>query len=314
MTANSCRLFRTGELQKRAESAREILQACTLCPRNCGVNRMEKEQGMCLSGPHPRVASYGAHFGEEQPLIGCHGSGTIFFASCSLHCCFCQNYELSHYPDDYPEVRSEQLADIMLELQRKRCHNINLVTPSHVVPQILEALVIAIEHGLTIPIVYNSSGYEATDTLTLLDGVIDIYMPDFKFWSPYSSKRYCNAPDYPDIARATVKTMHNQVGDLVIDRQEIASRGLLVRHLVMPGGNQETRSILSFIADSISPQTFVNIMDQYRPCGSSEQYGELDRTLSSAEYREALQFARQVGLRRFDQRDITTLMAKLGIL
>ncbi len=275
---------------------------------------MKGEQGVCATGRYARVASYGAHFGEEQPLTGSYGSGTIFFASCNLRCCFCQNYELSHFPDNYPEVQSEQLAEIMLELQQKKCHNINLVTPSHVVPQILEALVIAIERGLKIPIVYNSSGYEAKDTLTLLDDVIDIYMPDFKFWSSESSKRYCQAEDYPDIAKAAIAIMYNQVGDLVMDGRELASRGLLIRHLVMPGGVGETKDILSFIANSISSQTYVNIMDQYRPCGSCGQYEELGQPLNNTEYREALQYARQAGLKRLDQRDLKTLLAKLGII
>ncbi len=314
MTIRSHELFRKGELQKRAKHAQTILRACDLCPRNCGINRQEGEHGICATGRYARVASYGAHFGEEQPLAGTRGSGTIFFAACNLRCCFCQNYELSHFPGNFSQTQPEQLAAIMLELQQKRCHNINLVSPSHVVPQILDALVIAFERGLKIPIIYNSSGYEAEDTLALLDGVIDIYMPDFKFWQPESSKKYCDAEDYPDIAKGALLTMYNQVGDLVVDDHGIATRGLLVRHLVMPGGGLETKNILEFIANSISPQTYVNIMDQYRPCGTCDQHVELRKPLGNDEYRAAILFAKQAGLERLDQMDIKTLLVKLGIL
>jgi putative pyruvate formate lyase activating enzyme len=202
----------------------------------------------------------------------------------------------------------------MLELQRKRCHNINLVSPGHVVPQILEALVIAVEQGLRLPIVYNSSGYESKNTLALLDGVIDIYMPDFKFWMAESSKKYCNTEDYPDIAKAALLTMHKQVGDLIVNEHGIAVRGLLVRHLVMPGGLKETKSILDYIATAISPRTYVNVMDQYRPCGSCDQHQELRQPLDAKDYREALLFAEQAGLERLDQADVKTLLAKLGII
>jgi putative pyruvate formate lyase activating enzyme len=202
----------------------------------------------------------------------------------------------------------------MLELQRRSCHNINLVSPGHVVPQILEALVIALEQGLRLPIVYNSSGYESKKTLALLDGVIDIYMPDFKFWLAESSKKYCNTEDYPDIAKAALLTMHNQVGELIINEHGIAVRGLLVRHLVMPGGLQETKNILDYIATAISPRTYVNIMDQYRPCGSCGQHQELRQPLDAKDYRQALLFAEQAGLERLDQADVKTLLAKLGII
>ena len=313
MTARSHELLRSGELQRRAEQSRDVLQACSLCPRICGINRLEGAHGICATGRSARLASYAPHFGEEQPLVGTHGSGTLFFASCNLRCCFCQNYEISHFPDNYPEVSAGELAAVMLKLQRKGCHNINLVSPGHVVPQIIEALIIALEQGLAVPIVYNSSGYEAADTLELLDGVIDIYMPDFKFWSAQSSSSYCHAEDYPDIARAALLTMHRQVGDLVIDDRGLAVEGLLVRHLVMPGAISESKEILAFIAASLSSRTYVNIMDQYRPCGTAHHHEGLNRPVSSGEYLEALRFAEQSGLTRINQTDIRSLLGKLGL-
>jgi putative pyruvate formate lyase activating enzyme len=314
MTIGSGDLFKTGELHQRAKQAKTILETCDLCPKNCGINRLEGEHGICATGRYAKTASYGAHFGEEQPISGKNGSGTIFFASCNLHCCFCQNYELSHFPDNYAETAPDHLAAIMLELQRQSCHNINLVSPGHVVPQILEALVIALEQGLKLPIVYNSSGYESKKTLALLDGVIDIYMPDFKFWMAESSRKYCNTEEYPDIAKAALSAMHDQVGELTVNEHGIAVRGLLVRHLVMPGGLQETKNILDYIATAISPRTYVNIMDQYRPCGSCDQHRELRQPLDAKDYREALLFAEQAGLERLDQADVKTLLAKLGII
>ena len=313
MTIASHSLYRTGELKQRVDAARAQLTNCNLCPRNCGVNRLSEEVGVCRTGAHARVASYAPHFGEEAPLVGSHGSGTIFFASCSLHCCFCQNYELSHVPEDYQEVSAEQLAAIMLELQRQRCHNINLVTPSHVVPQILEAILVACAHGLKLPIIYNSSGYDAPQALKLLDGVIDIYMPDFKFWSSDSGKKYCNAADYPETARKALLAMHRQVGDLRINSENIAEKGLLVRHLVMPGGIEETKAIVSFIAESVSPHTYVNIMEQYRPCGNCSDHPELQQPLSGQEYQQAIEMAKQAGLTRLDQRNLGFLLRNLGI-
>jgi len=314
MTTRSLQLFTDGELQQRVKQAQEILKNCDLCPRNCAVNRYEGELGICSTGRYARVASYAAHFGEEQPISGRYGSGTIFFASCNLKCCFCQNYDISHFSEDFQEISPRQLAAVMLHLQDKKCHNINLVSPSHVVPQILEALVLALEQGLTIPLVYNSSGYESPDTLALLDGVIDIYMPDFKFWKSVTGRNYCNAEDYPGITRIATSIMHEQVGDLVIDDDGIAAHGLLVRHLVMPDGLDETKKILRFIAESVSPQTYVNIMDQYRPCGSSDQHPELGRSISSDEYQKSIHFASLAGLKRLDQMDLSSFIRKLGIV
>lgn len=310
----SADLFRSGELHRRAELAYAQLRNCRLCPRNCEVDRLKGELGFCNTGRFARVASYGKHFGEEQPLVGVYGSGTIFFASCNLHCCFCQNYDISHGPDEYQEVDSNTLASIMLELQDQGCQNINFVTPSHVVPHILAATVTAHEKGLAIPLVYNSGGYESTATLELLDGVIDIYMPDFKFWFGTSSGRYADARDYPDVARRTLRAMHDQVGELCLDASGLAFRGLLVRHLLMPGGLQETKKILTFLADSLSPATYVNLMDQYRWCGTSEQYPELKRAVSSEEFQAALSFADEAGLTRLDKRDSRTLLKRLGIV
>ncbi|MEE4166857.1 MAG: radical SAM protein [Desulfocapsaceae bacterium] len=314
MTTRSLKLYRSGVLQQRAEQAQDILRSCRLCPKECKINRLEGECGVCATSRIARVAGYNPHFGEEQPLVGSGGSGTIFFASCNLRCCFCQNYEISHFPENFPEVSAERLAAIMLGLQQQGCHNINLVSPAHVVPQILAGLIIALGKGLEIPIVYNSSGYEAEQTLAILDGVIDIYMPDFKFWSEQSSRKYCHTEDYPDTARAALLSMHRQVGDLLIDDHGLASGGLLVRHLVMPGSLDETKAILKFIATSISPATYVNIMDQYRPCGAAGQHAELGRTVTGAEYLEALRFAEHLGLKRINQMDITALLKRLGCL
>jgi putative pyruvate formate lyase activating enzyme len=259
------------------------------------------------------VASYGPHFGEEQPLVGTRGSGTIFLASCNLRCCFCQNYEISHFPEDSLEVDDQTLAAIMLELQKQGCHNINFVTPSHVVPQILAALIIALKGGLEIPLVYNCSGYENSATLELLAGIIDIYMPDFKFWSSLSGKKYADAADYPEIACQALKIMHKQVGDLIIHSDGLASKGLLIRHLLMPEGLKETGEILRFISTELSPATYVNIMDQYRPCGTSKKHPELERSVSAAEYHEALRMAHEAGLTRLDHRDLAVLFKNLGI-
>jgi putative pyruvate formate lyase activating enzyme len=248
------------------------------------------------------VASYSPHFGEESPLVGTHGSGTIFFSSCNLLCTFCQNYDISHLGQGV-EVGSEQLAGMMIRLVESGCHNINFVTPTHVIPQILESLPLAIENGLNVPLVYNCGGYENTEILQQLAGIFDIYMPDFKFWEPKWADRYCQAPDYPDTAKAAIREMYHQVGHLITDEEGIASRGLLVRHLVMPSGVAGTREIMNFIAQEISTETYVNLMDQYRPCGSADQDDVINRRLSSQDYREALSQAKKAGLTRLDQRD-----------
>jgi len=313
MRIASHKLLESGELQSRAQKAQQLLARCELCPRLCRVNRCDGELGFCATGKRARVASYGAHFGEEQPLVGTHGSGTIFLASCNLRCCFCQNYEISHYPEDSLEVDNKTLAAIMLELQKQGCHNINFVTPSHVVPHILAALIIALEDGLEVPLVYNCSGYECSATLELLAGIIDIYMPDFKFWNSLSGKKYADAADYPEIARQALRIMHKQVGDLVIHANGLASKGVLIRHLLMPDGLNETREILGFISAELSAASYINIMDQYRPCGASNKHPELQRSVSAKEYQEAMRLAHETGLTRLDHRDLAVLFKNLGI-
>jgi putative pyruvate formate lyase activating enzyme len=303
-------LHEGGQLRERAEQAAELLRECSLCPRQCRVGRLNDERGFCHTGRRARVASFNAHFGEESPLVGRFGSGTIFFSFCNLLCSFCQNYEISHRGEGV-EIEAKDLAGIMIELQRRGCHNVNLVTPTHVVPQFLEALVLAVENGLTIPIVYNSSGYDRVETLEFLRGVVDIYMPDFKFWNKQWADRYCHAPDYRDVAVSAFKEMHSQVGDLVLDHDGIAERGLLVRHLVMPRGVSGTREVMEFLSREISAKTYVNIMDQYRPCGSAYQDGYIDRRISAEEYAEALAWAKDAGLERLDQREGLRLLFRL---
>jgi putative pyruvate formate lyase activating enzyme len=255
---------------------------------------------VCHTGRWAYVSSFNAHFGEEGPLVGEHGSGTIFFTYCNLLCLFCQNFEISHQGIGQ-EVTDEQLAAIMLTLQKQGCHNINFVTPSHVVPQILAALEIAVSQGLNLPLVYNSGGYDRPETLKLLEGVIDIYMPDFKFWDAEIAMQCCDAPDYPEVARQAIREMHRQVGDLVTSAGGIAQRGLIVRHLVMPKGLAGTRQVMRFIAQQISPVTYVNVMSQYRPCGRANDVPGLETPVSPAEYRKAVQEAVDEGIVRLDR-------------
>ena len=294
-------LYRDGHLSKRVQEATKALKECRLCPRECGVDRLNNEKGYCRTGRRAAVASFNAHFGEEAPLVGRLGSGTIFFSSCNLRCSFCQNYDISHLGEG-AEIEAKDLSAIMIELASRGCHNINLVTPTHVVPQILEALLLAVEHGLAIPIVYNSSGYDKVQTLRLLRGIVDIYMPDFKFWDEKWAERYCNAPDYREKAVSALKEMHAQVGDLIIDENGIAERGLLVRHLVMPHGVADTEQVVDFISKEISPNTYVNVMDQYRPCGTAHEDTYINQRLSPEGYAQALESAKNAGLKRLDQR------------
>jgi putative pyruvate formate lyase activating enzyme len=302
-TPNYLRLYESGELEKRLEKALQELESCRVCPWECGVNRLKDETKVCRVGRYARVSSYFAHFGEEDCLRGWNGSGTIFFSWCNLRCVFCQNYDISQ-TEAGREVSPQRLADMMLELQEMGCHNINWVTPEHVVPQILEALPHAIRGGLRLPIVYNTSAFDSLKSLRLMDGIVDIYMPDFKYWSEDKSKRYLKTPEYPAVARAALKEMFRQVGNLVTDHNGLARRGLLVRHLVMPGETGETLEIMRFLAEEISPDTYVNIMGQYYPAGkvSSERYGELNRGLTRQEMSEAYEAARRAGLHRFDER------------
>ncbi len=246
-----------------------------------------------------RVASYGPHFGEEAPLVGLNGSGTVFFSFCSLLCAFCQNYEISHLGEG-EEVPAEKLAAVFLGIERIGCHNLNLVTPTHATPQIVEALTLAAARGFSLPVVYNCGGYERVETLRELEGIVDIYMPDIKFLDPEPAARYCGAPDYPDVVRAAVREMHRQVGPLQVDRRGIAARGLLVRHLVMPGDIPGTRRVIDFLADEIGDDVYLNLMDQYRPCGRAAEFPGIDRRTAAVEWREAREYALSRGLRRLD--------------
>ena len=305
-------LHREGKLAERIAEAQQRLSPCMVCPRGCEVDRLSDEKGICQTGAKAVVSSYAPHFGEESPLVGSGGSGTIFFTHCNLLCLFCQNYEISHLGQGI-ETDAGQLASMMVSLQRQSCHNINFVTPSHVLPQILSALPKAIEKGLTVPLVYNSSGYDSPETLKLLEGIVDIYMPDFKFWSKALGKRYAKAPDYSEVAQEAILEMHRQVGDLVLDDEGLAVKGLLVRHLVMPGCLEETREILRFLAQEISVDTYVNVMDQYRPCGEAKQCPPIDRRLTNDEYQAALKMAKDAGLHRLDERDWLRILRKLGL-
>lgn len=292
------KLWQSGELAKRVEKARLQLTECNLCPHQCNINRKERV-GFCRASDQVILSSYGPHFGEEDPLVGTNGSGTIFFAYCNLKCVFCQNCEISQGGEGRV-VSHPQLADIMLTLQdRYRCHNINLVTPTHFVPNILEALLLAVEKGLKLPIVYNCGGYERPETLLLLDGVIDIYMPDFKYHFTERGERYSKVPDYPERVMVALKEMDRQVGGLKTD-QGIAYQGLIIRHLVMPGGIEDTKAILKFIKAELSPDCLVNVMKQYYPAHQAHRYQEIAQRLSNAEYREALDYAKQLGLRLAD--------------
>jgi len=294
-------LSRTGELACRARAAWGQLGECRLCPRQCGADRLAGEPGFCRTGEAARVNGFGPHFGEEAPLVGRGGSGTIFFAGCNLGCVFCQNFATSHGREGQ-DLGPDELAAIMLLLERQGCHNINLVTPSHVVPQILAALERAAAAGLTLPLVYNTSGYDAPETLRLLEGVVDIYMPDLKCVDAEPARLYLGAPDYPAVARAAIREMHRQVGDLVVDAAGLAVRGLLVRHLVMPHDLAGSAQAMRFLAQEISPATYVNVMRQYRPSGLASRYPPIDRRPTREECDSALDAARRAGLWRIDGR------------
>lgn len=291
--------YESGLLKERIAAALSLLEKCTVCPRRCSVDRLKGGTKVCSTGRYALVSSAAPHFGEEAPLVGHRGSGTIFFAHCNLGCLFCQNYDISHGGIGR-EIGPRALAEMMLQLQAMGCHNINFVTPTHVTPQILEALPIAIEAGLRLPLVYNCGGYESVETLRLLDGIVDIYMPDIKYMDSQPAKAFSDAKDYPDRVRAATVEMHRQVGDLVLDPKGIALRGLLVRHLVLPGGLAGTREAMTFLAREISPHTYVNVMDQYRPCFEADRHPPLDRAITASEYQEALDTAWLAGLYRLD--------------
>lgn len=295
-------LWRSGELKRRAEEAYARLEACDICARECGVNRRESaEKAGCHTADRAVVSSYGPHFGEEDPLVGSGGSGTIFFTWCNLHCQFCQNHDISQSGHGR-EVEPEELAQMMLGLQSQGCHNINFVSPSHVVPQILLGVLIAAQAGLHLPLVYNTGGYDSLRTLALLDGVVDIYMPDMKYADAEVARRFSKVTNYPAVNQAAVKEMHRQVGDLTLDDRAVARRGLLVRHLVLPEGLAGTAEIVRFLRDEVSPNTYINVMAQYRPCGRAHEMPPLDRPVSREEYAQAVQLAKEAGLRLDERR------------
>jgi putative pyruvate formate lyase activating enzyme len=292
-------LHETGELAKRIDAAWAILKDCTLCPWHCHVNRLAGEKGVCRVGKLPIVSSVGPHFGEERPLVGQRGSGAIFLTWCNLRCVFCQNYDISQLGEG-EEMEVEELGEMMVSLWRRGCHNINFVTPTHQIAQILAALPYAVEQGMNIPLVYNCGGYEEIVTLRLLDGIFDIYMPDFKYGDSETAQRFSGAPHYVETAREAIREMHRQVGTLVLDERGIAVRGLLIRHLVLPEGLAGTRRVMEFIARELSPDSYVNIMDQYRPCFKAADYPPLNRRITKEEFDEAVAIAWKEGLRRLD--------------
>ncbi len=284
-------------LEERAAIALSHLESCDLCPRRCGVNRLQDERGFCRIGRLSRVASFAPHFGEEPPLVGRAGSGTIFFSGCNLSCVFCQNYEISQL-DQGRETSAVALACMMLALQSKGCHNINFVTPTHVVPQILESLILARRKACNLPLVYNSGGYDSVETLRLLEGIFDIYLPDAKYGSDQPAQRYSQAPQYIHFMKSAIREMHRQVGDLVLDEEGIAVRGLMVRHLVLPAGLAGSSEVIRFLSQEVSTNTYLNIMAQYRPGYNACSFPELSRPITGREYADALRQAAQAGLTR----------------
>ena len=292
------KLVESGEVARRAELLKEMLGSCTLCPRQCRADRSAGELGWCGAGADVFISSYGRHLGEESVLVGRYGSGTIFFAGCTLGCVFCQNYDISQLRHGY-HISQSELADIMIELQEQGCHNVNFVSPTHQVAQIVEAVEIAAKRGLCVPLVYNTGGYDSVESLAFLDGIVDIYMPDMKYGDNGPGSVYSGAPDYWDRCREAVKEMHRQVGDLDVRKGTfaIAVRGLLVRHLVLPNGLAGTASVARFLADEVSRKTFINVMPQYRPAYDARRYPELTREITPDEYEEAVGSVREAGLR-----------------
>lgn len=294
-----------GVLESKIDRALRFLENCEVCPRKCHVNRLENKRGICLVGRYAKVSSFFQHFGEEDCLRGFNGSGTIFFSYCNLKCVFCQNFDVS-WKGEGNEVTAKDIAEMMVFLQEKGCHNINWVTPEHVVPQIIEAMPYAIEMGLRLPIVYNTSSYDSIDSLKLMEGIVDIYMPDFKFFTPELAKFYLTAENYPEAAMNAIKEMHSQVGELKFDENGLALRGVLLRHLVMPGFLSETEKIMEWVANGVSKDTYVNIMEQYYPAGmvlkQPERYKLITRQITNSEFEKAIEIAKRFGLHRFDER------------
>lgn len=291
----------SGILSERAEKLASFYEDCRLCPRGCRVNRAKGETGVCQATARVKISSAFPHFGEERPLIGKGGSGTVFFSHCGLRCVFCQNYTIS-IEGEGVEISDAQLAETMVKVQGFGCHNINLVTPTHYLPSIVGALVRAVDLGLRIPLVYNTSGYETPEVLAILDGIVDIYLPDLKYMSPASAGKYSSAAyNYPYYAKLAVKEMHRQVGELKLDERGIAVRGVVLRHLIMPNRIAGTEDFIKFVAQEVSPATYVNLMSQYRPEYKAKEYPEIARRLNRSEYAEALAWARKYGLTRLAQ-------------
>ncbi len=301
-------LYRQGKLEERVEAAIAELEDCCACPRNCHVNRLNNEMRVCKTGRYAIVSSAFPHFGEENCLCGQNGSGTIFFGLCSLRCIFCQNWDISQRQAGR-ECTADEIAELALTLQAQGCHNINFVTPEHVAPQVIEAIVAAIPKGLRLPVVYNTSAYDALSSMQILDGLIDIYMPDFKFWHKESARRFAKAKDYPERAREAIKEMHRQVGTLKFGPDGLAKRGVLIRHLVMPGQETEAQAIFHWLANELSTDTYINIMGQYKPAyqvgevarDGTPKYLEIQRCTTSSEMEHAYTAAKDTGLWRFDK-------------
>ncbi|MBL7196896.1 MAG: radical SAM protein [Candidatus Omnitrophica bacterium] len=287
--------FNNSTLKAKIEKAYKLLESCTLCPRKCRVNRINKEKGFCRVGLNPVVCSFMPHHGEEPPISGTRGSGTIFFSFCNLKCLYCQNYNFSQEGEG-EEVSIEKLSDFMLYLQGLCCHNINLVTPTHVMPQILKALYIAIEKGLNIPIVYNTSGYELPEIIKILDGIVDIYLVDMRYGDSQYSEKYSQASNYPYFNQGAVKEMHRQVGDAEFDKNNIINKGLLVRHLVLPNKISGTEKIMGFLSKEISKKTYISLMSQYHPYYQAYKYPEISRRITKEEYQQALDCLSKYGL------------------
>ncbi len=295
-----------GKLSERVEQAYSKFEKCRLCPRRCEVNRKAGEKGFCNATDKVKVFSHQPHFGEELPLVGRSGSGTIFFSNCNLRCVFCQNWPIAHVGRGQ-EITDEALADMMLNLQRRGCHNINVVTPTHVMPNIISAVRIAFEKGLRLPICYNTGGYEMKENIELLDGIVDIYLPDLKFMDGEESARYVTggAKDYPEMAQQAIIEMHRQVGELVKNDRDIALRGLMVRHLVMPNHVAGTREFVKWVAENLTKDTYVNIMAQYRVEHQAFEHERIARSITSKEFLEAIEWAQETGLRNLDERSLS---------
>lgn len=292
-------LLKSGELERRASEAARALACCRMCPHRCGVNRLEGEKGECRTGRHAAVAGYAVHQGEEKVIRGTQGSGAVFFGGCNLRCEFCQNSEISQHWSG-GEMAAREIASVMLELEARGCHNINLVSPSHVAPQILEAVFIAVMKGLDLPLIFNSGGYDLVETLRRFSGIVDIYMPDMKYSDHEIALRYSKIKDYPAVNQAAILEMHRQTGDLVLDPAGVARRGLLVRHLVLPGDLSGTEETVRFLAARVSKDTYLNLMAQYHPAYHANGYPELNRPITIREYEQAVLAARAAGLKRLE--------------